>query len=51
MEHFPAWKKINDEGEEGVISLDTLLRGTCEPVRLLDIVVNFTVLRTYIAKR
>ena len=42
-EHFAAWKKINDEGEEGVISLETLLRGTCEPTRLLDIVENFTV--------
>jgi type I restriction enzyme R subunit len=42
-EHFVAWKKINDEGEEGVISLETLLRGTCEPARMLDIVENFTV--------
>ncbi len=42
-EHFASWKKINDEGEEGVISLETLLRGTCEPGRLLDIVENFTV--------
>jgi hypothetical protein len=42
-EHFVAWKKINDEGEEGVISLETLFRGTCEPARMLDIVENFTV--------
>lgn len=42
-EHFVAWKKINDEGEEGVISLETLLRGTCEPTRMLDIIENFTV--------
>ncbi len=28
-EHFSAWKKINSEGEEGVISLETLVRGTC----------------------
>ncbi len=40
-EHFSTWKKINDEGEEGVISLDTLVRGTCEPQRFLDIVENF----------
>ena len=40
-EHFSEWKKINSEGEEGVISLDTALRGICEPVRFLDIVENF----------
>ncbi len=41
-EHFAEWKKINSEGEEGVITLDTMIRGTCEPSRLLDIVENFT---------
>jgi type I restriction enzyme R subunit len=41
-EHFSAWKKINSEGEEGVISLETLVRGACAPVRFLDIVENFT---------
>jgi type I restriction enzyme R subunit len=40
-EHFAEWKKINSEGEEGVISLETILRGTCDPSRLLDIVENF----------
>ena len=33
-EHFSDWKKINSEGEEGVISLETALRGICEPVPL-----------------
>jgi type I restriction enzyme R subunit len=42
-EHFTEWKKINDEGEEGIVSLETMIRGTCEPVRLLDIIENFTV--------
>jgi type I restriction enzyme R subunit len=42
-EHFVEWKKITSEGEEGVISLETVIRGTCEPARLLDIVENFTV--------
>jgi type I restriction enzyme R subunit len=42
-EHFGDWKKINDEGEEGVISLDTLIRGTCEKARFLDILENFNV--------
>ena len=42
-EHFAEWKKINSEGEEGIISLDTMIRGTCEPSRLLDIIENFTI--------
>ncbi len=40
-EHFAEWKKINSEGEEGIISLDTMIRGTCDPARLLDLVENF----------
>ncbi|MCB9116057.1 MAG: type I restriction endonuclease subunit R [Caldilinea sp.] len=41
-EHFNEWKRINDEGEAGVIALDTMLRAICPPDRLLDIVENFT---------
>lgn len=41
-EHFSEWKKINSEGEEGKVSLETMIRGTCEKHRLLDIVENFT---------
>ena len=41
-EHFAEWKKINDEGEEGIVSLDTMIRGVCERSRLLDLVENFT---------
>lgn len=40
-EHFSEWKKINSEGEAGVISLDTVIKGVFEPARLLDIVENF----------
>jgi len=40
-EHFVDWTKINSEGEEGVVSIDTMIRGTCAPVRLLDLVENF----------
>ena len=40
-EQFTDWKKINSEGEQGVISLETMVRGTCEPERFLDIVENF----------
>jgi len=41
-EHFNEWKKINSEGEVGIVSLETTIRGVCEPSRLLDIVENFT---------
>lgn len=41
-EHFSEWKKINSEGEQGIISLETILKGTCEPHRFLDIIENFT---------
>jgi len=41
-EHYNAWKKINSEGEAGVISLETLVRATCAPARLLDLVENYT---------
>jgi type I restriction enzyme R subunit len=41
-EHFAEWKKINDEGEEGRVSLETMIRGVCEPPRFLDIAENFT---------
>ena len=40
-DHFVDWKKIGDEKEEGVISLETMIRGTCEKARLLDIAENF----------
>ena len=41
-EHLFEWKRINDEGEKGVVSLETAIRGIGEPSRLLDIVENFT---------
>ena len=40
-EHFSEWKKINEEGEEGIVSLETIIRGTCDPAKLLDLVENF----------
>src|SRR3989339_1079715 len=42
FEHFNEWKKIKSEDEEGRVSLETVIKGTCEPLRLLDIVENFT---------
>jgi type I restriction enzyme, R subunit len=41
LEHFNDWKRINTEGEKGVISLDTMVRGTCDPKRFLDLAENF----------
>lgn len=41
-EHFADWKRINDEGEQGIVSLETLIKGTCEKSRLIDILENFT---------
>lgn len=40
-EHFSEWKKIKDEKEAGKVSLETVIKGTCEPLRLLDIIENF----------
>ena len=41
-EHFTEWKRIEDEKEQGAVSLETTLRGVCNHRRLLDIVENFT---------
>jgi type I restriction enzyme R subunit len=40
-EHFAEWKKINDEGEEGLVSLETMIRGMCDKRKMLDLVENF----------
>jgi type I restriction enzyme R subunit len=42
-EHFADWKKINSEGEKGVVSLDTMIRGTCQKANFLDIIENYIV--------
>ena len=41
-EHFADWKKIGSESEAGRVSLETMLRGVCDPERFLDLVENFT---------
>lgn len=41
LEHFSDWKKINDEGEAGIISLDTVIKGVFDKTKLLDIIENF----------
>ena len=40
-EFFSEWKKINSEGEEGTVSLETVIRGMCTKERLLDLIENF----------
>lgn len=42
-EHFFDWKKVASEEEKGIVSLEQVLRGTCTPERLLDLVENYTV--------
>jgi len=38
--YFLEWKRITEE-EEGIVSLDTMLRGTCSKENLMDIFENF----------
>ena len=40
-EHFNEWKRISEENEEQTISLETIIRGTCEKHRFIDILENF----------
>ncbi|MDQ6878400.1 MAG: type I restriction endonuclease subunit R [Candidatus Dormibacteraeota bacterium] len=40
-EFFSEWKKITSEGEEGKVSLETVIRGMCTKGRLLDLIENF----------
>jgi len=41
-ERFFEWKRIEREDEPRRISLEVMLRGTCQPSRLLDLLENFT---------
>ena len=43
FDYFADWKKVDDEEEEGRVSLETLIRGTCRPGRFLDLLENFIV--------
>lgn len=44
-DHFSEWKKINSEGEKGIVSLDTVIRGVCEKARFMDILENYTLFK------
>ena len=39
--YFHDWKRINQENEPGRINLETLILGTCEKNRLIDLLENF----------
>ena len=41
LEHFSEWKRIDSEEEQGLVSLETAIRATCSPQRVLDIIENF----------
>jgi len=41
-ERFFEWKRIAREDEPRRVSLETMIRGTCDKSRLLDLVENFT---------
>ena len=41
-ERFSEWKRIEREDEPRRVSLEVMLRGTCDRARLLDLVENFT---------
>lgn len=41
-EHYNEWKKIESEEESSKVNLETVIKGTCDKKRLLDIVENFT---------
>ena len=41
-ERFFEWKRIEREDEPRKVSLEAMIRGTCDRVRLLDILENFT---------
>ncbi len=41
-EYFTEWKRTESEDEQHQVSLEILLKGVCHPIRLLDIIENFT---------
>jgi len=51
FEHFNDWKRINNENEVGIISLETILKGICEKNRFMDLLENFTFFTTIEGKQ
>lgn len=50
-EHFSDWKRVESERETGIVSLDKILKGTCEKSRLIDIFENFILFTTLEGKQ
>jgi len=46
-DRWVEWKRIEREDEPRRLSLEVILRGTCDPARLLDRVENFTLFSEY----
>ena len=44
-EHFGEWKRVASEDEAPLVSLETMIRGTCEKGRLLDLAENFVLFK------
>jgi len=40
-EHYGEWKKISNEDEPGMVTLETAIRGICEKQRLSDLIEHF----------
>ena len=45
-EHFSEWKRVDREQEVGVVSLDRIIKGTCDPNHLIDLFENFILYTT-----
>lgn len=45
-EHFSEWKKVDKEKEIGIVSLDRIIKGTCEKNKFIDILENFILYST-----
>ncbi len=41
-DHFGEWKRVSSEDDPPSTSIETAIRGVCDPARLLDLVENFT---------
>jgi type I restriction enzyme R subunit len=41
-DHFGEWKRVSSEDDPPSTSIETAVRGVCDPARLLDLVENFT---------
>jgi type I restriction enzyme R subunit len=45
-EHFSEWKRVEKEKEVGIVSLDRIIKGTCEPNKLIDLFESFILFST-----